>query len=169
VATGNGIAVPEFVLDSRLDAAGYQWYQDGAPLGGETARELTFATIGPDDLGTYHCEAAGGGVSRSFIITQADPAGASSPSQPALVVLEQNRPNPFGSSTQIAFHLPAAGHARLAVHDVAGREVSVLVDRQLPAGRHVVEWRSEGLARGVFFCRLATDDGVAIRKAMRLE
>jgi hypothetical protein len=168
VGVGGGIAVPEFVLDSGIDAAGYQWFRNGAPIGGETAAVLTFATVGPDDFGTYWCEATGGAVSRMFVIEEAA-TGALSPSQPVAVLLDQNRPNPFGFSTEIAFQLPGAGHVKLAVYDIAGREVRVLVDRAMPAGRHAVEWRPDDLARGVYLYRLATEEGALIRKAMRLE
>ena len=43
-------------------------------------------------------------------------------------------------STKLSFNLAVAGHARLAVYDVAGRRVAVLVDENLAAGRHDVTW-----------------------------
>jgi hypothetical protein len=43
-------------------------------------------------------------------------------------VLYQNAPNPFLSSTRIAFSMKEAGHVRLLVFDAKGRLVRVLVD-----------------------------------------
>lgn len=75
------------------------------------------------------------------------------------VALEQNRPNPFRSSTQLGFSIPRAEHIRLTVFDVAGRSVRVLVDREVPAGRHEVSWdgKDDGgrsLANGTYFYKL---------------
>ena len=49
-------------------------------------------------------------------------------------------PNPFNPRTTIRFELPEAGVARVAVHDVAGRLVRLLVDESLPAGSHEALW-----------------------------
>ncbi len=46
---------------------------------------------------------------------------------PEPFLLEQNYPNPFNPSTAVRYQLPAAGHVKLAVYDVLGREVAMLV------------------------------------------
>lgn len=68
----------------------------------------------------------------------------------------QNRPNPFGSRTSIAFALPAAAHARLSIFTVEGRLVRALADGAYPAGTSTLEWdgRTEdggSAANGVYF------------------
>jgi hypothetical protein len=54
--------------------------------------------------------------------------------------LSQNHPNPFNPLTTLRFELPTAGPARLAVYDVAGRLVRVLVEGKIPAGSHEAVW-----------------------------
>ena len=49
VGAGPGIAVPEFVLESGLEAAIYQWYRDGVAIGGATASSYT---LGDVDVGS---------------------------------------------------------------------------------------------------------------------
>jgi hypothetical protein len=49
-------------------------------------------------------------------------------------------PNPFNPRTTIRFDLPAAGPVRLAIYDVAGRLVRVLVEGEIPAGSHEAVW-----------------------------
>jgi flagellar hook assembly protein FlgD len=49
-------------------------------------------------------------------------------------------PNPFNPRTTIRFDLPAAGTVRLAIYDVAGRLVKVLVEGEIPAGSHEAVW-----------------------------
>ena len=73
--------------------------------------------------------------------------------------LEQNHPNPFNPATTIRYRLPAAGRARLAVYDVAGRELTVLLDGAQDAGAHQVTWRGEdrsgrAVGAGVYFVRI---------------
>ncbi len=55
-------------------------------------------------------------------------------------VLGQNVPNPFNPRTTISFALAHAGRATVRVYDVAGRLVTALVDADLAAGQHEVNW-----------------------------
>jgi len=73
--------------------------------------------------------------------------------------LERVYPNPIRERATIAFTLPNAGPARLAIYDLLGRRVASLVDGFQPAGRHEVSWngRGDGGARiwpGIYFVRL---------------
>ena len=49
---------------------------------------------------------------------------------------------------------------RLAVYDVLGREVAVLVDGQLEAGAHVASFEAGSLASGVYVYRLVVGSEV---------
>jgi len=60
---------------------------------------------------------------------------------PAATTLLANYPNPFNPSTTVAFSLGEAGPARLSIMDVRGRLITTLVDDDLAAGRHDVQWR----------------------------
>jgi hypothetical protein len=73
---------------------------------------------------------------------------------PAAYVLEQNYPNPFNPVTTIAFTLPEAAHVRLAVYDVLGRQVTVLLDEVRSTGRHTVSFDASPLPSGTYFYRL---------------
>lgn len=85
--------------------------------------------------------------------------GETSRPLPLRVALHPNAPNPFNPRTELAFDLPAANRARLALYDVAGRRVRVLVDRELPAGAYRTAWdaqddRGRPVASGVYLARL---------------
>ena len=69
-------------------------------------------------------------------------------------VLEPNYPNPFNSSTRIRYALPQQAPVRLAVYDLQGRLVDVLVERDQPAGRHEVIFEAGALPSGGYFYRL---------------
>jgi hypothetical protein len=82
-----------------------------------------------------------------------------------------NYPNPFNGTTTIPFTLPQAGHVTMTVYDLLGREVSVLADRDFPAGEHTVAWQvpdNSGPAGGVYFCRVRQGNFTAIRRLLLL-
>jgi glycosidase len=66
-------------------------------------------------------------------------------------ILDAAWPNPFNPSTTIPLSVPQAGPVELAVYNLAGQRVAVLVDGFLEAGRHLVHWNGAGLASGVYF------------------
>lgn len=93
---------------------------------------------------------------------------------PGGTALRQNVPNPFNPSTRISFALAREGTASLRVFDVAGRLVTTLVDRMLPAGEHAVTWqgrndRGEPVSSGIYFYRLRTEDAVESRSMVLLQ
>ncbi len=73
---------------------------------------------------------------------------------PTTAKLDQNYPNPFTASTEIAYVLPKTSHVRLVIYDVQGREVARLVDGVQGAGEHRVAWMAETLASGLYVYRL---------------
>jgi hypothetical protein len=91
------------------------------------------------------------------------PAAAGLPSR---YELYQNFPNPFNPSTQIRFDVPIAGHVRLTIYDVLGREVEVVLDEVREAGRHMVQFDARALASGMYFYRLTASSVVLTRKMM---
>ncbi len=93
---------------------------------------------------------------------------------PGSFALDQNYPNPFNPSTTISFALKSASQVRLEVFDCLGRQVSVLVDERLGAGRHNVAWDAVGgghgsAASGVYFYRLTANGQSKSRKMLLLK
>ena len=74
-------------------------------------------------------------------------------------------PNPSAGSARVAFAVPEAGAARLTVVDVQGREVAVLTDGLVEAGRHEVRLGGP-LAAGVYLVRLEAGGTVRTRQAV---
>lgn len=72
-----------------------------------------------------------------------------------------SRPNPFVSSTEIAFTLPHASHANLRLYDSHGREVALLMDEYREEGTYLVTLDGTGLAAGTYSCVLETSTGTA--------
>jgi glucuronoarabinoxylan endo-1,4-beta-xylanase len=81
--------------------------------------------------------------------------------------LAQNYPNPFNARTIIEYSIREAGFVKLAIYDMLGREVKILVERIMPAGKHTVDVGLTGLSSGIYFYRLETG-GKNIQKKMVL-
>jgi len=73
---------------------------------------------------------------------------------PVYFKLYQNYPNPFNPETVIEFELPERVNVKLVVYDVLGREVGVLVDGELGAGRYKVRFDGRDLSSGIYFYEL---------------
>ncbi|OIP54592.1 MAG: hypothetical protein AUK34_15010 [Ignavibacteria bacterium CG2_30_36_16] len=71
--------------------------------------------------------------------------------------LEQNYPNPFNPSTSIKFNLPERGVVNLAVFDVLGREVEVLINETKEAGAYEITFDAKNLTSGIYFYQLKTN------------
>lgn len=81
---------------------------------------------------------------------------------PETFALSQNYPNPFNPQTTIAFALPTVSHVTLKIFNILGQEITALLDKRLPAGRHVVIWQGSDrfkttVASGVYFYRLEAE------------
>jgi hypothetical protein len=85
---------------------------------------------------------------------------AGSSELPTHFVLEQNFPNPFNPTTVVRYLLPVARDIRLAIYDMLGREVSVLVNERRDAGVHEVKFDCSGLSSGMYFYRMQAGDFV---------
>jgi len=73
---------------------------------------------------------------------------------PSVFALDQNYPNPFNPSTQIAFRLAVDSKVSLKVFDVLGQEVATLVNTNLVAGAHTVNFDASALNSGVYLYRI---------------
>ncbi|MFW5973155.1 MAG: CotH kinase family protein, partial [Bacteroidota bacterium] len=77
-------------------------------------------------------------------------------------------PNPFVEKTRVRFVLPRTGYARVAVFDVLGREVAVLVDGLVEGKSHEIMWPADDLPSGAYFLRLQAFGEVRTQQIMRL-
>lgn len=75
---------------------------------------------------------------------------------PQTTELKQNYPNPFNPATTIFFKLSAAEEVSLAVYNQNGQLVKELVNQNLNAGNHEVQFNAANLNSGVYFYRLTT-------------
>jgi hypothetical protein len=100
-----------------------------------------------------------GGTATMICVTGIQPV---SNKIPVSFKLYQNYPNPFNPVTKIKFDIPAVGvqytePLRLVIYDILGREVTVLVNKELKPGTYEVNWNADNNASGIYFYSLQTD------------
>jgi hypothetical protein len=86
---------------------------------------------------------------------------------PLTYSLQQNYPNPFNPSTTINFSTKEFGSVSIKVFDLLGREVAELINEDMPAGHHKVDFNSDKLASGIYYYTL-TAGGFQLSKKMIL-
>jgi len=70
------------------------------------------------------------------------------------LILEPNYPDPFSSSTKIAFTLSQRSEVRLSVIDATGRETLLIPSQNMDFGRHEITWDASPFPSGVYTVRL---------------
>jgi hypothetical protein len=88
---------------------------------------------------------------------------------PTDFVLEQNYPNPFNPSTNIRFGIPESGYARLAVYNIVGEEVAVLLDGNIDAGIHNVAFDAQNLPSGTYIYKLQSSNSIEVKKMVLMK
>jgi uncharacterized repeat protein (TIGR01451 family) len=83
-------------------------------------------------------------------------------------------PNPFVEGTSVKFSMARSAAVTLSIYNVHGQLVQTLVDGVIPAGQQQVVWDGSDMAghkaaRGVYFCRMATEGFTATTKIISME
>jgi hypothetical protein len=135
-----------------------------------------------DEDGLY----TAGAESSTFFVTATDPSGqiqgqaviqlvstvaneGDASEVPTEFKLDQNYPNPFNPVTSINYSIPKAVAVHLAIYDIMGRRVAVLVNDLKPIGRHQARFDARHLASGVYLYRINAGEFSQTRKMILLE
>ncbi len=76
-------------------------------------------------------------------------------------------PNPFGRSNTISFTVEKTGHTNLAVYDISGRLVKVLVNGHLAAGQYRRDFDGAGAPAGVYVVKLVQGGKTVTQKIVK--
>jgi len=94
-------------------------------------------------------------------LTQVDPNNELFPDRYSL---SQNYPNPFNPSTTIKFSLPENQLVKISVYNILGELFAELTNQEYEAGTYSIEFNGAGLASGIYFYRLQTQQFVETKK-----
>jgi Secretion system C-terminal sorting domain len=88
---------------------------------------------------------------------------------PTQFALKQNYPNPFNPSTTINFDMPQSDFVTLNVFNLLGEKVGTLVNQNMRAGSHSVNFDAANLPSGIYFYQLKTGEFNSIKKMTLLK
>ena len=91
---------------------------------------------------------------------------------PTEFTLMQNYPNPFNAQTKIKFTIPPGANnnkVTLKLFNILGEEIKTLLNEELEAGFHEVDFNASNLASGVFIYRIEWDDKFKVKKMMMIK
>jgi len=164
------------VFKARSDSSGY----------GEG--EAYLGTAYPDSFGNWFVTVTGPAAGDSVTATTTDVAGNTSEfslceqvldigagvghdTAPAGKILTLTGPNPTSGNVSMKYVVPSAGHVKLGVYDISGRQVNLLVDAHSPRGQHSVSWDcrdrfGKRAAGGLYFLRIETPDRTGVTKVV---
>ncbi|MBS1514607.1 MAG: T9SS type A sorting domain-containing protein [Bacteroidetes bacterium] len=80
--------------------------------------------------------------------------------------LNQNYPNPFNPVTNIVYEIKNEGLVILKIYDIAGREITTLVDQIKQPGSYLVKFDGSFLSSGIYFYSLRTSSGIITKKML---
>jgi hypothetical protein len=90
-------------------------------------------------------------------------------SMPTSFMLNQNYPNPFNPETTISFALPNTSEVTIRVYNSLGQLVTTLVQGQMEAGMHQVQFNASQLASGMYFYQMQAGSFQETRKMVLMK
>ncbi|NIR95726.1 MAG: T9SS type A sorting domain-containing protein [Gammaproteobacteria bacterium] len=144
--------------------------EDFAVVPGDSVQFTTDIFDDVSDHGLHSVTAAGeAAVADTRVFTLKFPIITSVESQtdnqmPESYALNQNFPNPFNPSTAITFDMAQPGRAVLKIYNLIGQEIVTLIDGNLEAGRHKVDFDASNLSSGIYLYRLSINGFTDMKK-----
>jgi len=83
--------------------------------------------------------------------------------------LRQNYPNPFNPTTTISFYNNMTGNVKLTVLNAKGETVTTLINNEVAAGNHKVNFNAERYNSGVYFYKLETPTATITKKMLLIK
>ena len=83
--------------------------------------------------------------------------------------LSQIYPNPFNESVEISYKLTSRAKVRLEIYNCPGMKIESLVNEFQSPGEYSIEWNTENIDGGAYFCVLEVDGHVQTKQMIKQE
>jgi choice-of-anchor B domain-containing protein len=88
---------------------------------------------------------------------------------PVSFSLLQNYPNPFNPSTKISYRLNSDSEVKLAIFDILGEEVALLVNEKQSSGSYEYNFNASALPSGIYLAQLFSGSSKATIKMLLMK
>ena len=78
-------------------------------------------------------------------------------------------PNPFNPTTTIEFSIPQKEFVTVKVYNIAGHEITTLINDELSTGNHSIKWDGSHQPSGVYFVQIESSGFVQTKKMVLLK
>jgi len=78
-------------------------------------------------------------------------------------------PNPFNPVTTIKYGLPDYMLVKIAVYDILGRKVAVLINNYESSGFHSIFWDASSYPSGLYFIQMVSNNIIDTRKILLIK
>ena len=78
-------------------------------------------------------------------------------------------PNPFTTSTTIAYELQQPATVQISIYNHLGERVALVAEKYQPKGKHQLTRSFENLPAGVYYCVLKTEKGIQTAKMVKMK
>lgn len=168
-AIAEGVQVRLVVVTSGSGTLAYQWYHKDLMIAGATGATYTIASAQQVDAGGYRCvvsNVCGADTSRTAIVSLT--TGVTGDVVAGDYMFTSAKPNPTFDNAMLTYTIPATQNVRIAVTDLMGRELSVLVNENVSAGTHRVEFSTSAMnvTAGVYNVTISTNGFVATQQVV---
>jgi hypothetical protein len=181
--TGNG---PSCRWVDAITTAGTTTYYMATSTGVYSTSDISVSPVtwvqeGPTTIGSVVCAMLMTRQSDGLVVVGTHGSGVYSANQTVVNVeseisdiptnysMTQNYPNPFNPSTKIEFALPSSKNVNISIYDVTGRRVKELLNKNLSAGTHTVDFNASDLASGTYIYRITAGNFVESKKMVLLK
>jgi hypothetical protein len=143
----------------NTDSTAFWCYFDDQLLAGCPIYDTSDDRIGAGQFGLFSFQQDADGIEGFFdnivvnsLITAVEENFSSS--APSTISLEQNYPNPFNPSTTIEFGIPESQFVTLAIYNLLGQQVDLIVNENLSAGSYRVKWEANDFPSGFYIYKI---------------
>jgi len=89
--------------------------------------------------------------------------------KPGTYHLEQNYPNPFNNQTSFLYSIPKTENVQVAVYNISGQQVVMLVNEVQDKGTHAVRFDATNLPTGIYFYQMKTASYSEVKRMLLLK
>ncbi len=113
----------------------------------------------------------GGSSGRMWYTILIEPSGIGGNNNGTIREFElfQNYPNPFNQISKIKFRIAKLSDVRISIYDITGREIYVLVNKEMKPGEYESSWDAGDFPSGIFFYRLTAGGYYGTKKMVLIK